>query len=249
MEDEPLLETLVKSMVAASNVPIYVKIRVFDDVERTVQLALMIERAGATVLTVHGRTRQQGGGRHQGEAGANWETIAAVKAALRIPVVSNGNIRTFADVQRCLDETQCDGVMSGCGILVHPRLFEKPALGEDAIVPEPSAALAREYVEYAVKYMATHQQITKHLVAYLGPALRRHADIRDRLLTFRGAAGDAEAAQTLNEALRILEGRLSADPAPSAGGTSPGAAALPNGVSDAEDFPAPKRQRGSPEGI
>jgi len=132
MEDPDKLEGLVKALATAEGVPpVFVKIRVFDDVAKTVALALRIEAAGAKCLTVHGRTRQQGGGRSQDkDRGANWETIAAVKAAVRtIPVVSNGNIRDYADVERCLAATSCDGVMSGCGLLACPTLFARPASG------------------------------------------------------------------------------------------------------------------------
>ena len=54
---------------------------------------------------------------------ADWTKIAAVKAALRIPVITNGNIRGLEDCHAALRETGCDGVMSGCGVLAEPSLF------------------------------------------------------------------------------------------------------------------------------
>jgi len=80
----------------------------------------------------------KGGGKHQGDAGANWATIAAVKAALAIPVVSNGNVRTIADVHRCLAVTRCDGVMSGCGLLADPTLFAPAASFAAAAAASPA---------------------------------------------------------------------------------------------------------------
>ena len=102
---------------------VLVKMRVFEDRERTVELARRIEAAGAHLLTVHGRTRHQGGGKRTGRDVADWATIRAVKAALHIPVVANGNVRGCRDAADCLLLTGCDGVMSGCGLLVNPKLF------------------------------------------------------------------------------------------------------------------------------
>jgi tRNA-dihydrouridine synthase 1 len=206
MEAPEVLEALIRALTSMEPIngrqlPIFVKIRVFEDVGKTISLAQMIERAGASVLTVHGRTRQQGGGRHQGEQGANWATIAAVKSAISIPVVSNGNIRCFADVEQCLRETGCDGVMSGCGLLVHPTLFEPTA---DVMVPPPSLDIAHEYLDLAGLYKASHQQITKHLAAYLAPFLRASPSVRDRILAYRGEQGDAESLESLKASVSEL---------------------------------------------
>ena len=208
MEKPEVLLGIVRAMVAALKPlgkGVFVKIRVFDDVERTVSLAKDIEAAGADVLTVHGRTRHQGGGKHQGTAGANWTTIAAVKAALRIPVCSNGNIRVYNDVLRCLEATACDGVMSGCGLLVHPTLFAGDT--SDTTVPPPSVGLALEYLGLTGKFLARHQQICKHLISYLAPRLKARPDIRGRILAFRGEPGDTEALASLAEAVSSLAGR------------------------------------------
>ena len=91
----------------------------FSQVADTVAFARMLEDAGVAMLTVHGRRREQ---RHH-EGPASWEHIAAVKAALRIPVISNGNIQAPADVGACLEQTACDGVMSAKGLLANPRIF------------------------------------------------------------------------------------------------------------------------------
>ena len=94
-----------------------VKIRCFDDVPRTVALARALEAAGAEMITVHGRTRHAGGGRRTAAQLANWAWIRAVREAVGIPCISNGNIRHAEDVSACFAATGCDGVMSGVGAL------------------------------------------------------------------------------------------------------------------------------------
>ena len=76
---------------------------------------------------VHGRTRRQGGGKRTGKWPANWGWIAAVKRALPIPVISNGNLRHHTDIAQCLEATGADGIMRcatrGCegALVMHAR--------------------------------------------------------------------------------------------------------------------------------
>jgi tRNA-dihydrouridine synthase len=107
-----------------------------------------LERAGAQLLTLHGRTREQGfGGK------ADWPAIAAVKRALAIPVIANGDVRSPEDALRCLALTGADGVMVGRGTMGAPWLVGRidAALRGLAVPPIPAAAerlaLAAEQLE------------------------------------------------------------------------------------------------------
>jgi len=91
-------------------------------VEDTVAFALMLQEAGAAAVAVHGRRREQ---RHH-EGPADWEQIGAVRRALDIAVIANGNVRTRADAERALAATGCAAVMSATALLANPRLFAAP---------------------------------------------------------------------------------------------------------------------------
>ena len=90
------------------------------ELEKTLAYARMVERSGCSVLAVHGRTRDQ---KDASGIRADWDAIKAVKAALSIPVLANGDIRDLKDVHDCMQYTGCDGVLSAESLLVDPALF------------------------------------------------------------------------------------------------------------------------------
>jgi tRNA-dihydrouridine synthase len=192
---------VVSGMVQGSPVPVAVKMRVFDTAAETVDLALRLQATGIRFLTVHGRTIDQGRGKDP-EASADWSKIAAVKASLDIPVISNGNINSLAEVRECLRVTGCDGVMSACGVLRNPALFSaehEPAEYNPAEPgPEPGREgeldryqLADRYLVFADKYAAHQIQASKHLFEILGKALlAQHVPQRQALLAFNTKVGE-----------------------------------------------------------
>ncbi len=113
MRDEPLALQIVEAVVAAAaqhGVPVTLKMRTgwSDDRRNAVKLARDFEAAGVQMLTVHGRTREQG---YKGAA--EYDTIAAVKAAVRVPVVANGDVTSPEKARDVLAATGADAVMIG----------------------------------------------------------------------------------------------------------------------------------------
>lgn len=114
---------IVEALVGGLRVPVTAKMRIFPELADTLAFARMLEEAGVAALAVHGRRREQ---RHH-EGAADLEAVAAVKAALRIPVISNGNVRSKAEADAALAKTGCDCVMSATALLCNPRLFADEA--------------------------------------------------------------------------------------------------------------------------
>ncbi len=125
MQDEPLATAIVAAVVAACaplNVPVTLKMRTgWCETERNaVRLAKMAESAGVAMVTVHGRTREQG---YKGQA--EYDTVAAVKAALRIPVVANGDIHSPEKAREVLRLTGADALMIGRAAQGRPWIFRE----------------------------------------------------------------------------------------------------------------------------
>ena len=122
LKDPDKVYEIVKAVVDTVSVPVTVKIRSgWDDKSiNAVDIAKVIEKAGASAIAVHPRTRAQG---YSGKA--NWDIIRQVKESVSIPVIGNGDITSCYDAKRMIDETGCDAVMIGRGVLGNPWLIKE----------------------------------------------------------------------------------------------------------------------------
>jgi len=156
MEQADTVLSLVRTLHQHLRVPVFCKMRVWTDMDRTIAFAKALEEAGCQLLAVHGRTREMKG---SVMGLADWKAIKQVKEALSIPVLANGNIRHAQDVRDCLAATGADGVMSAEGLLRNPALFSGKTL--------TPFQLALEYLELCETYPSERGWMRNHLCKIL----------------------------------------------------------------------------------
>ncbi len=172
MKDPLLAERIIRTMTDAVKLPITVKIRAGWDrnSRNAVELAKRLEAAGASMICVHGRTREQ-----MYAPSADWEIIRQVKEAVAVPVVGNGDVFSADDALRMLSETGCDGVMIARGAQGNPWIFsEIRAVLEGKQYTPPTIderlAVARKHAEDLVTQKGERTGIAesrKHMAWYL----------------------------------------------------------------------------------
>lgn len=137
MKNPELAAAIVARVAESVRVPVTVKMRKGWDAgsASAVELARLVEAAGAAAVTVHGRTREQFYG-----GAADWGIIRRVKEAVSIPVIGNGDVRSPQDAKRMMEETGCDGVMIGRASLGNPWIFSRTLhyLATGEVPPEPT---------------------------------------------------------------------------------------------------------------
>lgn len=185
MKDPPLAGHIVEAVKQATLLPVTVKMRLGWDEEHknAVEFARVLEQAGADLITVHGRTRMQ-----QYAGKAEWEAIAAVKQAVSIPVIANGNITDGESALKALQATRCDGLAIGRGALGNPWIFAeiKAALQGLPYTPPPYAQIvdtamrqAREMAEWKGERSAL-LEMRKHFAWYTA-GRRNSAQVRTKV--------------------------------------------------------------------
>lgn len=146
MKNPKLAEEIITKMVKAVKKPVTVKIRKgFDEAHlNAVEMAKIAEASGAAAVAVHGRTREQ---YYTGKA--DWDCIRAVKEAVKIPVIGNGDVTDALSAERLLKETGCDGVMVGRAAQGNPFIFREITeyLQTGVIPPKPTPAEVRATIE------------------------------------------------------------------------------------------------------
>lgn len=207
MKNPQLCGEIVQAVVKSSPVPVTVKIRKGwdDSMINAVEVAKIVEQAGASAITVHGRTRQQ-----YYKPPVDYQIIRQVREAVKIPVIANGDIDSAEKAKEVMNITGCDFVMIGRASLGNPWLFsqinsylENPEIPLYYPTIEEKLQIMVEHitamVEYKGEYMALRQ--ARKLVAGYFKGMRGAA-------SFRNEAGKIETLQDLhnlrNKVLEII---------------------------------------------
>ena len=192
LQDEPLVARIVKAVVDAVEVPVTLKIRTGwnRDNRNALSIARIAEDNGIAALAVHGRTRAD---KYEGEA--EYATIAAVKAAVRIPVLANGDVATPQQARHVLELTGADALMIGRGAQGRPWIFREIEhyLATGDLLPEPAPA------EVAAILLGHLEQLYAFYGEQAGVRIARkhlgwYAKDRPQNAAFRHVANRAESA-------------------------------------------------------
>lgn len=172
MKNPKLVEEILTKLVKAIHKPVTVKIRKgFNDTNvNAVEIARIAEACGVAAVAVHGRTREQ---YYSGKA--DWEIIAAVKEAVKIPVIGNGDVVDAYSAKALQEQTGCDGIMVGRAAQGNPWIFKEITtyLETGEILPKPTPEQVKEVVirhaklqlEFKGEYTGV-REMRKHLSWY-----------------------------------------------------------------------------------
>lgn len=183
MKKPELAYEITKAVVQAVDIPVTVKIRKGWDEEsvNAVEMAELAEKAGASAVAVHGRTRQQ-----MYSGSVDFNIIAQVKKAVGIPVIANGDIKDEQSAAIMLEKTNADAIMIGRGALGNPWVFSKinAYLDECRVLPEPSVtqkmAVMLKHIQKIIEYKGeyTAMREARHHAAYYTKGMRGGAKLR-----------------------------------------------------------------------
>jgi len=199
MREPELVSAITESAVKASDIPVTVKIRSGWDASsvNAVEIAKRIEAAGAAMVCIHGRTRDQ-----MYMPPVDLDIIAEVKRAVTIPVIGNGGIETSGDALKMLEYTGCDGVMIARGAYGNPWIFSEIAEkseGREYTYPEKSERLntAKRHLEMLVedKGEITGVREARRYIAWYLKGMEGSA----------AARGDLNYANTAEDVLNLID--------------------------------------------
>ena len=186
MKEPKLVYDIVSALVKAIEKPVTVKIRkgFDDDHVNAVEIAKIIEEAGASAVAVHGRTREQ---YYSGKA--DWDIIRQVKEAVSIPVIGNGDVTSPQKAEELVKETGCDGIMIARGAEGNPWIFSEMVSYEETGVlpPRPDKDAVREmmlkHARLQLQYKGEFsgiREMRKH-VAWYTKGLKGAARLREKV--------------------------------------------------------------------
>lgn len=179
LRDPKKVARIFSRLSKAVQVPVTAKIRLgWDSRSRNyLEIAKILEDNGASLIAVHGRTKEQA---YRGTA--DWDAIAEVKQAVRIPVIGNGDVKSVADIARIKAHTGCDGVMIGRAAIGNPWIFQRRDRWQ--VTVEEVLAVMRRHLQAMLDYYGERGLILfrKHAVRYL-QGMPHVASLRGRLVT------------------------------------------------------------------
>jgi tRNA-dihydrouridine synthase B len=193
LRDLPQMRQIVRRVIGATHLPVTVKTRLGWDAEsiQIIEVARMLEDEGVQALAVHCRTRAQG---HKGDVDYSW--IQRIKAAVKIPVILNGDVVSPQTARAAFDDTGCDAVMIGRAAIRHPWLFREIRhyleTGELLAAPTPGerAQLCLYHLRLSVAHSGERYGIIsmrRHYAGYFR-GVRGAAQLRGELCGFRELA-------------------------------------------------------------
>jgi len=155
---------IFRKLSASLEVPVTGKIRLgWEDLRNYALIARIVEENGGAAIAVHGRTKEQG---YRGQA--DWDAIAEVKAAVKIPVIGNGDVKSAADIDQMKQYTGCEAVMIGRAAVGNPWIFS--LLDRAQVTPEMVHQMVCQHLERNVSFYGPHKGLIlfrKHAMQYL----------------------------------------------------------------------------------
>ena len=217
LKDLPVIRTIFEQVRAAVKIPFTVKFRLgWDDANIVcVPLAKMAEDCGLNAVALHARTREQG---YSGNA--RWEWIAAMKDAVKIPVIGNGDIRRPEDAIAMVAETGCDGVMIGRTAASNPWIFRQIRQhAETGCYDEPGEADRYQMIRTYFKMLIDENQHgspgkMKQFVAWFTHGVSNGSALRRACYNAHTGPAILESVERFFD--ELLSGRMTPQPVPSA---------------------------------
>ncbi|EQB99160.1 tRNA dihydrouridine(16) synthase DusC [Photorhabdus temperata] len=196
LKDPELIYQGAKAMREAvpSHLPVTVKVRLgWDSGDRQFEIADAVQQAGATEITIHGRTKEDG---YKAER-INWQAIGEIRQRLAIPVIANGEIWDWQSAQDCINVTGCDAVMIGRGALNVPNLSRVVKYNESKMPWQDVVQLLQKYVRLE-KQGDTGQYHVARIKQWLGYLRKEYQEATTLFEEIRKLKTSADIAHTIS---------------------------------------------------